>query len=196
MTSTPPATPPAGSLAALVLAGGAAARLGGADKAAIELDGRTLLEHALEALVDAHEVVLVMPEPVPTSRPVTVVVEDPPHGGPVAGLLTGLDALARPAESVVVLAVDMPWVTAGTVHRLRVAAEGHDGAILVGDDRRRQLAAVLRTAALRAADPGPEGRHGLPVHRLLAGLDLAEVPADGLEGSDVDTWADLRRARE
>ena len=38
---------------AVVLAGGTAARLGGADKASIELHGRTLLTHALDALVDA-----------------------------------------------------------------------------------------------------------------------------------------------
>ena len=36
-------------LAAVVLAGGTAVRLGGVDKASIELAGRTFLEHALAA---------------------------------------------------------------------------------------------------------------------------------------------------
>src|SRR4051794_24238588 len=44
---------------AVVLAGGRASRLDGADKASIEYQGRTLLEHALEALADAAEVVVV-----------------------------------------------------------------------------------------------------------------------------------------
>ena len=39
--------------AAVVLAGGTAARLDGADKARSSTHGRTLLEHALDALVDA-----------------------------------------------------------------------------------------------------------------------------------------------
>lgn len=193
-----PATHPshgAARTAAVVLAGGTAVRMDGADKAAVELDGRTLLEHALDALVDADEVVAVMPESVPTSRPVTVTQEDPPHGGPAAGLLTGLDALSRPAAYVVVLAVDMPWVTTMTVRRLRRAAEGHDGAFLVDATGRRQLAGVVDVGRLLAADPGPEGRHGLPLHRLLEGLDLVEVAAEDREGRDVDTWADLRDGR-
>jgi hypothetical protein len=32
----------------------------------------------------------------------------------------------------------------------------------------------------------------MSVHRLLADLDLAEVPPVGDEGRDVDSWADLR----
>ena len=47
------------SFCAVVLAGGQAARLGGADKASIEVDGRTLLAHALDAVIDAAEVVVV-----------------------------------------------------------------------------------------------------------------------------------------
>lgn len=187
---------PSPRLAAVVLAGGGATRLDGADKASVELYGRTLLEHVLDALIDADEVVVVMPESVPTSRPVTVTLEDPPQGGPVAGLFSGLDALAGPADTIVLLAVDMPWVTATTVGRLRRAGQGRDGAVLVGADGRRQLAGVLRVGALTAADPGLEDRHGMPAHALLDGLDLAEVPAEGREGRDVDTWEDLRAGRE
>ena len=79
----------------MVLAGGTAARMDGIDKAAVELHGRTLLELAVDAFLDADEVVVVAPESVPTQRPVTFVCEDPPRGGPVAGLLTGVDALLR-----------------------------------------------------------------------------------------------------
>jgi molybdopterin-guanine dinucleotide biosynthesis protein A len=182
-------------IAAVVLAGGTAVRLGGVDKASVELDGRTLLEHALDALVDAEEVVVVMPATVPTSRPVTFTREDPPHGGPVAGLLAGTDALVRPADLLVVLAVDMPWVTPATVRRLREAATGRDGAFLVDDEGTRQLAGVLDGPRLAAVSPSLEGRHGMPLHRLLEPLDLATVPARGREARDVDTWEDLREGR-
>ncbi len=107
--------------AAVILAGGTAVRMDGIDKAGVEYAGRTLLEHALAAVSEAVEVVVVG-EPVPTSRPATFVREDPPQGGPAAGLLAGRDALlARPAY-LAVLAVDMPRVSADTFQRLLAAA--------------------------------------------------------------------------
>lgn len=182
----------AGGFAGVVLAGGTAARMGGIDKAGIELHGRTLLELAVDAFLDADEVVVVAPDNVPTSRPVTFACEDPPRGGPVAGLLTGVDALLRPPRLVGVLAVDMPRVTAATMRRLREAAEGHDGAFLVDGDGRRQLAGVLDAAALAGVRPDLEGQHGMALHRLLAPLRLAQVAAGGDEALDIDSWEDLR----
>jgi molybdopterin-guanine dinucleotide biosynthesis protein A len=179
------------TFAAIVLAGGRAVRMDGADKASVEHEGRSLLEHAIEALLDADEVVVVG-DPVPTTRPVTFCRESPRYGGPVAALLTGLDALLRPPQTVGVLAVDMPWVTPWTFRRLRQAAQGHDGAFLTDPAGRRQLAGVLDVSRLAAVRPDLEGQHGLAMHRLLAGLDLAEVAAQGDEGRDVDSWADLR----
>ena len=35
----------------------------------------------------------------------------------------------------------------------------------------------------------------MALHRLLAPLDLADVPAVGEEAVDVDSWADLRDLR-
>jgi molybdopterin-guanine dinucleotide biosynthesis protein A len=175
--------------AAVVLAGGTGARLGGVDKAGIEHAGRTLLEHALAATGGAVETVVVG-EPVSTSRPVTFAREDPAYGGPVAGLLAGRDALSRPVPALVVLAVDMPGVTAGTVARLLAASTGHDGAFLTDAGGRRQLAGVLDVAALDAARP--DDPHGMPVRRLLGRLDLVDVAARDREGADVDTWENLR----
>jgi molybdopterin-guanine dinucleotide biosynthesis protein A len=178
--------------AAVVLAGGTAARLDGADKAGLEHDGRTLLEHALAAVAGAVETVVVG-DPVPTSRPVTFVREDPPYGGPAAGLLAGRSALRTTPAWLVVLAVDMPLVSPATVSRLLAAAAGRDGAFLTDEGGRRQLAGVLLLAALDRVRPGDA--HGLPLHRLLAPLDLATVSPVGPEGTDVDTWADVCRLR-
>ena len=179
----------------VVLAGGTAARMGGIDKAGVELQGRTLLELAVDAFVDADEVVVVGPPTVRTERPVTLVTEDPPRGGPVAGLLTGVDALLRRPTLVGVLAVDMPRVTPATWRRLREAAAGRDGAFLVDGDGRRQLAGVLDMARLAGVRPGVEEQHGMALHRLLAPLDLALVPSTGDEAVDIDSWADLRDLR-
>lgn len=177
--------------AAIVLAGGQAARLGGADKASIEVGGRSLLERALDAVVDAGEVVVVGQQ-VPTERPVTFVLEDPRHGGPVAGLLTGRDSLLRRFPTLAVLAVDMPHLTSSTFRRLHEAAVGHEGAVLTGADGRTQLALVLETARLDAVRPDREHQHNMAVRALLEPMDLVPVASVGDEARDIDTWSDLR----
>ncbi|WGX96407.1 molybdenum cofactor guanylyltransferase [Nocardioides sp. L-11A] len=177
--------------AAIVLAGGQGSRLGGVDKASIEVDGRPLLEHALDAVIDASEVVVVG-HPVPTERPVTFVREEPRFGGPAAGLLTGRDLLLRSFPTIAVLAVDMPRLHSGTFRRLHEAAVGHEGAVLADADGRRQLAFVVETARLDAVRPDHEGQHGLSVRALLAPLDLVAVAPVGDEARDIDTWSDLR----
>jgi len=178
--------------AAVVLAGGRAARLDGVDKGSVEHAGRTLLEHVLAAVADAGDVVVVG-DPVPTGRPVRFVREEPRFGGPVAALVAGIATLpAAGPDQVAVLAVDMPLLTRRTVARLRAAAHGRDGAFLVGPDGRRQLAGVLAPDRLGGVLPNPEEARGMALHRLLARLDLVDVPAEGAEARDVDTWADLR----
>jgi molybdopterin-guanine dinucleotide biosynthesis protein A len=184
-------TPALTAYAAVVLAGGRATRLGGFDKASVEVDGRSLLAHALEAVVDAAEVVVVGPQAW-ADRPVTFVVEDPRHGGPVAGLMTGVESLLRRTPWLAVLAVDMPRVTPSTFRRLREAAEGHDGAVLVDPEGRRQPVLVVDRARLEAVAPDREARHDAALHRLLGRLDLVEVASVGVEHRDIDTWADLR----
>lgn len=184
---------------AVVLTGGSAVRLDGADKASIELGGLTLLEHALDAMVDIDEVVVVGQD-VPTTRPVTFTREDPVGGGPAAGLLAGLRTFARRPDLLVVQAVDMPLVTSGTVRRLTAAVDAapeSDGALLVDDDDRLQyLCAAYRTEALERVRPAYEDEHGLAMRALVGDLALVRVPAFGPETRDVDTWADLLALRE
>ncbi len=49
----------AGGFCGVVLAGGTAARMDGIDKAGVELAGRPLLSYAVDAFLDADEVVFV-----------------------------------------------------------------------------------------------------------------------------------------
>ncbi len=182
-------------LGAVVLTGGSAVRLDGVDKASIEIGGLTLLEHALGALIDVPEVVVVG-DHVPTTRPVTFTREDPADGGPAAGLLAGLRAFARAPHLVVVLAVDMPLVTSTTIRRLLDAVE-NDGAALVDDTGRLQyLCAVYATNALDRTRPSYEQEHGLSMRSLVGPLRIVQVPAYSAETRDVDTWADLLAMRE
>jgi molybdopterin-guanine dinucleotide biosynthesis protein A len=171
--------------AAIILTGGTARRLGGVDKASLVVEGQTLIERSLAAVVAAADVVVVG-EPVSTSRGVRFTREQPAYGGPAAAVVAGLAEVT--ADLVAVLAVDLAFVTASTMSRLLDGAIGHDGAVLV-DGGRHHLALVVRRAALAAVVP--DQTTGLALWKLLAPLDLAEVPALGDEARDIDTWADL-----
>ena len=183
---------------AVVLAGGAARRLGGADKPGVRVGGRALLERVLAACADARTTVVVA-DPRPTPRPVLWTREDPPGAGPLAALGAGLRHTT--AEQVVVLSADLPFIEAVTVRGLLAAlATGTaDGVLLTDADARDQpLVAAYRRPALHreltalAEEHG--GLTGLPLRRLTAGLDLTRVP-DPVASFDCDTWDDIATAR-
>lgn len=176
-----------GELAGVVLAGGAARRLGGVDKPMLEVGGVALLHRAVAALGDADPVVVVGPHR-PGVPGVRWTREDPPGSGPVAALAAGLSLIG--AGLVAVLAADLAAVTPSTVARLRAAVGSADGATLVDADGRRQwLVGVWRTVAVRSALPGDPA--GASVRRTLGGLSIVDVPAEPGEAADVDTPADL-----
>ncbi|MFF4256298.1 NTP transferase domain-containing protein [Streptomyces sp. NPDC001663] len=190
----------AGSVAydAVVLAGGAARRLGGADKPGLRVGGRALLDRVLTACADARTTVVVA-DSRPTARPVRWTREDPPGGGPLAALGAGLRHTT--AEQVVVLSADLPFLGARTVRRLLTALRGGaaDGVLLTDADGRDQpLVAAYRTPALHrelaALSTEHDGLTGLPLRRLTAALDLTRVP-DPVASFDCDTWDDIATAR-
>jgi CTP:molybdopterin cytidylyltransferase MocA len=123
--------------------------------------------------------------------PVRFVHEDPPGGGPLAGVAAGVAALDGAHERVVVLAVDMPQVTAGTVGRLLEAAAEVDAAWLTDGTGRRQLAGVVRPSLV----PPPGRAYGAPMRLLMTAGTSRDVPARGDEADDIDTWDDLARLR-
>ncbi|MFF3450782.1 NTP transferase domain-containing protein [Streptomyces sp. NPDC002667] len=120
-TGRPASRGPRGSLGAdagydaVVLAGGAARRLGGEDKPGVRVGGRTLLDRVLAACADATRTVVVA-GPRPTARPVAWAREDPPGGGPLAALDAGLRLTEAP--HVLVLSADLPFLEEKTVRRL------------------------------------------------------------------------------
>ncbi|MEV6803870.1 NTP transferase domain-containing protein [Streptomyces sp. NPDC051129] len=199
MTDAAPAAPgPPAPYDAVVLAGGAARRLGGADKPGVRVGGRALLDRVLAACADARTTVVVA-TPRPTVRPVRWAREEPPGGGPVAALAAGLRQTT--AGHAVVLSADLPFLGRGALHRLLTALRdtGADGALLTDADGRDQpLVAAYRTAALRrelaALAAAHDGLTGLPLRRLTGALRLTRVP-DPLASFDCDTWGDIADAR-
>ncbi|MFF4832445.1 NTP transferase domain-containing protein [Streptomyces sp. NPDC001315] len=183
---------------AIVLAGGAARRLGGADKPGVRVGGRPLIDRVLAACAQARTTTVVA-DPRPTARPVTWAREEPPGGGPVAALDAGLRHTT--AEQVVVLSADLPFLGEPTVRRLLAAlrASGAEGVLLTDADGRDQpLVAAYRAPALRRELAALTLEHGaltgLPLRRLTAGLDLTRVP-DPVASFDCDTWDDIAIAR-
>ncbi|MER6450894.1 molybdenum cofactor guanylyltransferase [Streptomyces venezuelae] len=189
---------------AIVLAGGAARRLGGADKPALSVGGRALLDRVLDACPDARTTVVVGGRRA-TSRPVQWTREDPAGGGPVAALDAGLRRTT--AELVLVLSADLPFLDRETVRALLEAPSapapgtaGADGAMLLdGDGRDQPLVAAYRAEPLRREIALLAAEHGtltgLPLRALTAELDLARVTSRPLASFDCDTWDDLAAAR-
>ncbi|MFB6616898.1 NTP transferase domain-containing protein [Streptomyces sp. NPDC085524] len=182
---------------AIVLAGGAAQRLGGADKPALSVGGRTLLDRVLDACKDARTTVVVGGRRT-TTRPVRWAREDPPGGGPVAALDAGLRQTT--AGLVLVLSADLPFLDGRTVRALLEGVGAAEGALLRDPGGRDQpLVAAYRAEPLRreiALLATEHGRlTGLPLRGLTAELDLTRVEAQPLASFDCDTWEDLAAAR-
>jgi molybdopterin-guanine dinucleotide biosynthesis protein A len=202
---------------AVVLAGGAGRRLGGVDKAAVRVGGRTLLDRVLTACDGAARTVVVGGRRA-TARSVTWAREEPPGGGPLAALDAGVRETG--AQLVVVLSVDLPFVDRETVAALvraletaatesvaetaaETAADAREveGALLVDAGGRDQpLVAVYRAEPLRrelallATEYGALA--GLPLRLLTAELNLVRVTTAAPTASfDCDTWEDIAAAR-
>lgn len=86
----------------IVLAGGEGRRLGGASKADVSIGGRRLLERVVAGVRPfvAGRIVAVAPDSVDVPPGVLRTLEDPPAGGPLAGIDAGLKALGASADSV------------------------------------------------------------------------------------------------
>ena len=116
-------------VAAAILAGGRATRMGGLAKSFLEVDGRRIIDRQLDVLRPLFgELLIVAHSPAEYREFGLPIVGDAPGPGagegPLAGILAAL--LAARAERVVVLACDMPFLDA---RALRVVAEGAKSAV-------------------------------------------------------------------
>lgn len=182
-----------GETAAIVLAGGRASRLGGADKPQLVVDGTTLLDHAVLAVSWCDPIVVVGP-PAPVLTTVIWARESPAFGGPVAAIAAGLAHVDR--DEVCILAADIPRAVDAVGLLRRHPLADVDGVCLADATGAAQwLVGRYRTAALREAlDALPDAGRDASIRSLVAGLRLALVDAGDL-AEDVDTWDDLERAR-
>ncbi len=178
---------------AVILAGGGGERLGGTSKADLVVGGRRLLDIVLDAVPEARTRVVVGDVDVPYG--VLQTLEEPPGGGPAAGVLAGLDAITEPSTWTTLLACDLPGAIPAVAEILAAVDPDQpaDGWCATHSDGHLQwLLGVFRTASLRRAFETYVTAHGVSMRRLLSDLTLVAVES-GADVSDLDTPEDLAR---
>jgi molybdopterin-guanine dinucleotide biosynthesis protein A len=188
----------------IVLAGGRSDRFG-RDKLAEIVNTRPLLHHAVTAVAGlCTEVVVVVgperPAPgLPADAPTRIVRDPEPYGGPLVGLLAGLEAAREPVALVV--AGDMPTLQPAVLAALLRTLDDTDTEVglLEHQGRASPLPAALRNGA---ATPRAQRLLAQDERRLSALMDglrahvIAEGDWRGLDPTaatlrDIDTPEDL-----
>jgi molybdopterin-guanine dinucleotide biosynthesis protein A len=155
---------------AVLLAGGRSTRMG-RDKATLVIDGEPLWQRQLATLraLDPAELLISGPLDGPWSGAgVEVVPDDRPGFGPLGGLATILTRMRY--ERLLVLAVDLPAMTADFLRSLLGACPADRGIVPALDGRFEPLAAIY-----------PRTLHGMVVRGLKGGgYSLQPLVALGL----------------
>ena len=195
----------------IVLAGGGSRRFGG-PKLAAPLDGRPLLDHAVEAMgAVAGRVIVVVaqdavspPLPAGVAGRATVARDEVGDAGPLAGVAAGLAAITGLGPTVVLVAGgDMPTLHPGVLGLLAtsLASDPAIVALTLEDTEGAPLPMAVRPAVLPTARALLAGERR-SLRALLEAVPHGTLPAaawraldpDGRTLRDVDTPADLGRA--
>ncbi len=148
---------PVDDVTAFVLAGGKSTRMG-RDKAFLELDGKTLLERAVDSAREVTEQVWIVGDQKKFSRFGPVVGDVYRERGPLGGIHIALTSTV--SEWNLILAVDLPFLTPEFLKWLVAEAQKQDAVVTVPrvGGRLQPLCAVYRKqfgeAARRELDAG------------------------------------------
>jgi molybdopterin-guanine dinucleotide biosynthesis protein A len=191
-------------IAAVILAGGKAERLGGINKALLEIGGRRLIDRALEAVRGCDPVVLSIGQ---TGFEIggTIAVRDlaTSYGGPLAGVAAAVDYLAaNPPELLLSLAVDTPFFPVDFVERALPLLERNRAVVAAYAGQDYPTNALWRFEALRDL-PG-QVLSGVAPHSLkrladsfaATRLDYAEfAPQDPFANANTPEDLEILRSR-
>ena len=182
------------ALAAAILAGGRARRLGGMNKGALEIGGATIVDRQLAVLRSVTPAIFVVgtPDPLWTTRGLRIVEDDIAGAGPLGGIYTAL--LHSPADRTLVVGCDMPFLDADVLERL-VTVDNADVVVARSARGIEPLCGVYSRAC--AAEIGERlARGAYEASVLPSGVRIVEVSVDReLVFLNVNTPHDYERAK-
>lgn len=188
----------------IVLAAGSSSRLG-QPKQLLDLEGRPLLQHAIDAVEGAglFDVVVVLGHraddvaaAVTMSEGTRVVVNPDYAEGQATSLRTGLQAADPKSKAAIVLLGDQPAVDAASLRALADAYERTESPIVQAAYSGRPGHPVLFDRSLWADLEAIEGDKG--ARDLLKDNPewVVKVELGGEVPRDLDTWQDYERLKE
>lgn len=172
-----------GSLAAIVIAGGAARRFGSDKLALRDAQGRGLLDATVSSVVGAADSIIVVGPERPLTTDVVWTREDPPGGGPCAALIAGLACVPGDATHVAVLAGDAPSGGAAITALRQVIDDAAAAVVTDASGREQPMTAIYRVDALHHALAAYGGGRNMSIRQVLDDLRPLTVV------SIMDVWS-------
>jgi molybdenum cofactor guanylyltransferase len=185
-------------ITALVLCGGEARRLGGVQKALLDLHGQPLVSWLLVALAGhVGGIVISANEDLPQYAALgyPVVTDVRPGLGPLGGLQSALAQVSTPW--VFVCPGDMPYMDGRVIDRLREHVGAAAAAYPFDGSRAQYLCALIRSDRMSTLDAYLASSHR-SVHGFLTAIDAVQANMPELREcfvnvNDLETLASLRR---
>ncbi len=187
---------------AVVLAGGRATRLGGINKARMEIGGLPLLDRVVAALRPLASQIVVVGH---------LAGDDPPPGvellpdaldehSTLVGIYTGLRAARN--EVALVVGCDMPFLSTPLLERIALLSDGYDLAVPLVGGHLEALHAAYRRSCLPVMEEAIR-RQQLKIIDFYPDVKLRKVREEEMRELDpefrsffnINTPADLERAR-
>jgi molybdopterin-guanine dinucleotide biosynthesis protein A len=187
-------------LAAAILAGGTARRMGGRQKALLDVGGRPILDRQLDALRQVADPIFIVGSDAPAwlERGLEAVADEIPGCGALGGIYTAI--VRSPRERTIVIACDMPYVS---LPLLRHMASLNADIVIPRSGRGLEPLCAIYARSCAGAIRQRLERGELEAAKLPEGLRVEEIGAGALEafGPDgrlfvnVNTPHDYERAR-
>lgn len=190
------------SCTALVLAGGRATRLGGVNKALVEVGGKMLLERVLDALRPLADQIVVVGHLADDARvPDVQVVPDLFQGGStLVAIYSGLSVARN--EVALVVGCDMPFLSTEVLARVARLSQDHDLAVPRVRGHLEALHAAYRRSCLPTMEMAIQRQQWKIIDfypevrvRLVEDWEVRDLDPDLRSFLNVNTPADLERAR-
>lgn len=160
---------------AAILNGGRSVRFGGCDKGALVVGATTIRERQLAVLAAISDDILIVggTEPAPRDSRARWIPDRHPGRGPLAGLEAALLHARHPL--VVVVACDMPAISAALLARLHSLADGWDAVVPRTGRGYHPLCAVYRVTPCLPVVTSHLAAGDLAVRDLFPALRVREV---------------------